>query len=72
MQPANITHSLASVNFLLFCVGATQSARVLLYQQSLKKDSIGHEIELAAKDEEKTLEGIVKDPKGALKKAERV
>ncbi|GAB7344799.1 hypothetical protein MBLNU457_3260t1 [Dothideomycetes sp. NU457] len=70
IKPRNLF--LASVNFLLFCVGATQSARVLLYQQSLKKDSIGQEIEKAARDEEKTLEGIVKDPKGALKKAERV
>lgn len=64
--------SLASVNFLLFCVGATQSTRVLLYQQSLKKDSIPQEIEKAAKDEEQTLEGIMKDPKAALKKAEKV
>jgi len=44
----------------------------LLYQQSLKKDSIPEEIEKAAKQEGTTLEGIVKDPKGALKKAEKV
>jgi len=64
--------SLASVNFLLFCVGAAQSVRVLLYQQSLKKDSVPAEIEKAAKQEGRTLEAVAKDPKGALKKAENV
>jgi len=44
----------------------------LLYQQSLKKDGLTDEIEKAAKEEGNTLEGIIKDPKGALKKAEKV
>jgi hypothetical protein len=49
IKPQNLF--LASVNFLLFCVGATQTTRVLLYQQSLKGDSIGAEIQEDAKKE---------------------
>jgi len=38
----------------------------------LKNDSVGQELEKAAKEEGSSLEKIVKDPKGALKKAENV
>lgn len=49
---------LASVNFLLFCVGTTQVTRVLRYQSSLG----GAEgVKAAIKDEEKNLEKVVKD-----------
>lgn len=39
-------HSLAAVNFFLFCTGATQCARILNYQASLKNESVA----AAAKD----------------------
>lgn len=65
-------YSLASVNFLLFCVGATQVTRVVSYQQSLKNDSVPEELEKAAKQEGGTLEGIAKDPKGAIENAKKV
>ena len=54
-------YSLAAVNSLLFCVGATQVTSVLRYQQSLKQDSAGKEIKDAAKDTEKKLEGAAKE-----------
>ncbi|KAK4507651.1 hypothetical protein PRZ48_001386 [Zasmidium cellare] len=54
IKPRNLF--LASVNFLLFCVGATQTTRVLMYQQSLKGDSVGDEVKKAAKQEGKDLE----------------
>lgn len=63
--------SLASVNFLLFCVGATQVTRVLLYQSSQKGDSVTQEIKDAATAEGHRLEEVVKNPKDALKKAEK-
>ncbi|CAK4034265.1 UPF0041-domain-containing [Lecanosticta acicola] len=57
IKPRNLF--LASVNFLLFCVGATQVSRVLMYQKSLKGDSVGSEAEKAAKQEGKNLEQAV-------------
>lgn len=57
IKPRNLF--LASVNFLLFCVGATQTTRVLMYQQSLKGDSMGDEIKQAAKQEGKDFEKAV-------------
>lgn len=64
--------SLASVNFLLFTVGATQVTRVLLYQKSLKEDGLIDEAGKAAKQEGKIAESIAKDPEGAAKKATNV
>ncbi|KAF7845693.1 hypothetical protein BT93_L1197 [Corymbia citriodora subsp. variegata] len=57
IKPRNLF--LASVNFLLFCVGATQTTRVLLYQQSLKGDSAGSEVKKAAKQEGKDFEQAI-------------
>lgn len=57
IKPRNLF--LASVNFLLFCVGATQCSRVFMYQQSLKGDSMGDEVKKAAKQEGKDLEKAV-------------
>lgn len=68
----NTRDSLASVNFLLFCVGATQVSRVLLWQKSQKGDSISHEIEQAGEQIVHTVEDIAKDPKGAYEKAKKV
>ncbi|THV91750.1 UPF0041-domain-containing protein [Aureobasidium pullulans] len=70
IKPRNLF--LASVNFLLFCVGATQVSRILLWQQAQKGDSIPAELEKAGKQEGKELEAIVKDPKGAFEKAKKV
>lgn len=64
IKPRNVF--LASVNFLLFCVGATQVTRALIYQQSIKGDSAIDEAKNAAKDGEKSLEKVLEDPKGAL------
>jgi len=58
------------VNFFLFCVGATQTTRVLRYRQSLKDTSVGEEVVDVAKDAGKQVEGMVKDPKSAVQKAE--
>lgn len=64
IKPRNLF--LASVNFLLFCVGTTQVTRILRYQATLKGDSVGQEAEKAAKEEEITLEKVVKDPKSVV------
>ncbi|TKA57892.1 hypothetical protein B0A49_12509 [Cryomyces minteri] len=69
IKPRNIF--LASVNFLLFCVGATQTSRIFLYHQSLKDSTLGEEAKKAAKEEGHIIEGMVKDPQGALKRAEK-
>ncbi|KAL1311333.1 hypothetical protein AAFC00_001510 [Neodothiora populina] len=70
IKPRNVF--LASVNFCLFLVGMTQTARVLLYRSSLKNESVGREIESAAKAEGQRVQQIVKDPKGAVERAEKV
>lgn len=57
IKPRNVF--LASVNFILFCVGATQVTRVVMYQQSLKGDSVGEEIKAEAKQEGKEFEQAV-------------
>lgn len=64
IKPRNLF--LASVNFLLFCVGAAQSTRVLRYQASLKGDSVEDEMKKAGKEEEGALEKVVKDPKSVV------
>jgi mitochondrial pyruvate carrier 2 len=60
IRPKNMF--LASVNALLFCVGTTQVSRVLMYQKSLKGDSVGSEAKKAIKQEGETLEKIVEEP----------
>ncbi|KAK4998267.1 hypothetical protein LTR66_002485 [Elasticomyces elasticus] len=68
IKPRNIF--LASVNFLLFCVGATQVGRVLQYQASLNGDTVGDELKKETKKLGDIAEGMVKDPKHALEKIE--
>lgn len=58
---------LASVNFMLFLVGATQVGRVLIYRQSLKGDSVGQEVEAAAKEEGKDLKTAVEKAEAKIK-----
>ncbi|KAG9528276.1 UPF0041-domain-containing protein, partial [Aureobasidium melanogenum] len=70
IKPRNLF--LASVNFLLFCVGATQVSRILLWQQAQKGDSIPEELKKAGKQEGRELEAIAKDPKGAIENAKKV
>jgi hypothetical protein len=67
-----INCSLASVNFLLFCVGATQVSRILLWQKAQKGDTIPEELKKAGKQEGRELEAIAKDPKGAYENAKKV
>lgn len=55
------SYSLAAVNFCLFLVGTTQTARILMYQQSIKGTegaikSLEKDIVTAAKDVEKKVE----------------
>ena len=66
---AENTTSLASVNFLLAGVGITQVTRILLYQRSLKNDSIVQVAEEDAKDVVDTTKNIAKDPEKAAQKA---
>lgn len=65
IKPRNMF--LASVNFLLFCVGATQTTRVLLYNRSLKNDSVVDVAKKEAGKDASAIEKIVEDPKAALK-----
>jgi hypothetical protein len=65
IKPRNMF--LASVNFLLFCVGATQTTRVLLYNRSLKNDSVVDVAKVEAGKDASAIEKIVEDPKAALK-----
>jgi len=58
---------LASVNFLLFCVGATQTTRVLLYNASQKNDSVVDAAKKEANKDVSAVEKIVEEPKAALK-----
>lgn len=65
IRPQNMF--LASVNFLLFCVGTTQVSRVLSYQKSLKgTDGVID----AIKGEGKDLETAVGKAESAVEKAE--
>ena len=59
IKPRNLF--LASVNFLLFCVGSTQVSRVVMYRRSLG-ESLGGETKEAAKQEAGKLENAVKNP----------
>ncbi|GAM82801.1 hypothetical protein ANO11243_007870 [Dothideomycetidae sp. 11243] len=59
IKPRNLF--LASVNFLLFCVGATQVSRGLMYQRSLTAENAGQEIKKVAKEEGQDLKSAVKE-----------
>ncbi|RMY05922.1 hypothetical protein D0867_09871 [Hortaea werneckii] len=65
IKPRNLF--LASVNFLLFCVGATQSTRVLRYQASLEHNSVEAELKKAGKEEERDLKNVVQNPESVVK-----
>jgi mitochondrial pyruvate carrier 2 len=58
---------LASVNFLLFLVGATQTGRVLSYQASKKGETVEGALKDELKRDEGAVEKFVEDPKGAVK-----
>ena len=60
IKPRNVF--LASVNFLLFCVGATQVTRVLQYQSELKGQTLGEELQDKATEAKKKVEEVAKDP----------
>lgn len=67
IRPQNMF--LASVNFLLFCVGATQTTRVLLYQRSLEGNTattLGEEIKKDAKEGLGDLEKAAKKVEGKI------
>jgi hypothetical protein len=58
---------LASVNFLLFCVGATQTTRVLMYNASQKNENAIDAAKDEASKDASAVERIVENPKAALK-----
>ena len=60
IKPRNLF--LASVNFLLFCVGATQVTRVLQYQSELKGQSLGEELKDKAQDAGNKVKEVANDP----------
>ena len=66
IKPRNLF--LASVNFLLFCVGATQVSRVLSYQSSLKNEGVGEVVKEDAKAEGKNLEKAAGKAEKAVEK----
>jgi hypothetical protein len=65
IKPRNLF--LASVNFLLFCVGATQTTRVLMYNASVKNESALEAAKQEGSKDISAIEKIVEDPKAALK-----
>jgi hypothetical protein len=67
IKPRNVF--LATVNFFLFCVGATQVSRVLIYRQSLKGTSSTEEVKDAGKEEAKTVQGVLEQSEGTVKQA---
>ncbi|KAK5175260.1 uncharacterized protein LTR77_000397 [Saxophila tyrrhenica] len=66
IKPRNLF--LASVNFLLFCVGATQVTRVLSYQSELKGQTMGEMAMEKAKEGTEKVEQAAKEP-GKVKEA---
>ena len=67
IKPRNIF--LATVNFFLFCVGATQVSRVLIYRQSLKGTSATKEAKDAVKEEAKAVQGVLEQSEETSKQA---
>lgn len=66
IKPRNLF--LASVNFLLFCVGATQVSRVLQYQSELKGQTLGEELKEKATEAGGKVKEMAEDP-GKIKEA---
>jgi len=64
IKPKNVF--LATVNFFLFCVGATQVTRIFIYRQSRKSTSVTEEVKDVAKEEGKVVQGT---SEGAAKQA---
>lgn len=62
-------HSLATVNFFLFCVGSTQVARVMLWRRSQGDLPSADDIKDGAKEQGKAVEGALKDTVDSAKKA---
>ena len=60
IKPRNVF--LASVNFLLFCVGATQVSRVLSYQSELKGQTLGQNLAEKAEQGKERVGEMVQDP----------
>ncbi|KAK3068815.1 hypothetical protein LTR53_013318 [Teratosphaeriaceae sp. CCFEE 6253] len=69
IKPRNLF--LASVNFLLFSVGAAQTARVLMYQREMEGKGLGEELKSVAREEEGVLEKVVQDPKSVVEAVKR-
>jgi hypothetical protein len=57
------------VNFFLFLANGVQVARVVSHRRSIENTSVATEAKDVAKDAENVVEGLVKDPKGAVQAA---
>jgi len=64
IKPRNVL--LASVNFCLGCVGVVQLGRIFAYNQGVKKQSPGQQIEAAKDSIVATAEGVKDDAKTAV------
>ncbi|KAI9711478.1 MAG: hypothetical protein M1820_002041 [Bogoriella megaspora] len=69
IKPKN--YFLATVNFFLFTVGATQCTRILLYRQSLKNTPLSEELAQVAQEQAEAAQRIVDDPQGAIEKGKK-
>ncbi|KAK3081472.1 hypothetical protein LTS18_006373 [Coniosporium uncinatum] len=67
IKPKN--YFLAAVNFFLFLVGATQTARVLNYQRAQKGETLNESIKDLGKQQVEVAKDIAKDPVGKMKDA---
>jgi hypothetical protein len=67
IKPRNIL--LATVNFFLFCVGATQVSRIIIYRQSLKGTSVTGEAKDVAKEEAETVKDVLEHSERTSKQA---
>ena len=65
IKPKN--YFLASVNFLLFCVGATQVTRVMQYQSELKGQTLAEEVKDKAVEGKEKVVSVVEEQAGKAK-----
>jgi mitochondrial pyruvate carrier 2 len=61
-----VKYSLASVNFCLGCVGIIQVGRIFAYNQSVKKQSPGQQVDAAKDGIVATAEGVKDDAKASV------
>lgn len=68
---AKTSYSLATVNFFVFLTGAVQTTRIFLWRKSQDGLTAGQELKELAKEEGRAIESVIRDPKGAVIRAEK-